>query len=92
MEDEKLLAVLPILRREYNAAVGKHPTFAMSLPEGVSLIAEELGELAREINDELANNRKGLTGLKFKEKALTEAAHVAVTAIRLMQMVLEVER
>ena len=91
MEDERLLAVLPILSREYDAAVGKHPTFALSLPEAVALITEELGELAREINDELANNRKGLTGLKFREKAVTEAAHVAVTAIRLMQK-LEVDR
>jgi len=80
MEDEKLLAVLPILRREYDAAVAKHPTFAMSHAEAVSLIAEELGELARELNDAW----DCVPGAQ--ERAFVEAAHVAVAAIRTMQM------
>lgn len=45
-------AALQIVRLEYDNAVTKHPEF----PNGqgaISIIAEELGELAKEVNDNL---------------------------------------
>lgn len=86
MNDEKLMDVLPILMQEYSNALRKHPAFARTRQEVVSIIAEELGELAKEINDEAENNRIGLTRRCFNERAMIEAAHVAVTAIRTMQI------
>ena len=80
LDNEKLMSVLPILRREYDAAVAKHPSFPGNAPEAVCLITEELGELAQEINDIF----ECVPGAQ--ERALIEAAHVAVTAIRTMEM------
>lgn len=77
LDNENLMEVLPILRMEYDKAVTKHPKF----PHGqgaISIIAEELGELAKEMND------GRLIG--WRKRALIEAAHVAVTAIRTMEM------
>lgn len=78
-EDEKLMQALKIVRREYDKAVQKHPEF----PAGagaVCIIAEELGELAKEYNDS--------TICHYPDRAITEAAHVAVTAIRTIQMLM----
>ena len=69
--------VLKVLRREYAAAREKHPIFAGSLYQAVSIVAEEAGELAQAVND-------GDT-----REALREAAHVAVVAIRTMEMMME---
>ena len=69
--------VLKVLRREYAAAREKHPIFAGSLYQAVSIVAEEAGELAQSVND-------GDT-----REALREAAHVAVVAIRTMEMMME---
>ena len=80
-DDKKLMEVLPILRREYDKAVAKHPVFARNSAEAACLIAEELGELAKEINDKAANG-------EWRDRALIEAAHVAVTAIRTIQMLI----
>lgn len=77
-EDEKLMQALKIVRLEYDKAVQKHPEF----PAGagaVCIIAEELGELAKEIND-----RHKVPD--WRDRAITEASHVAVTAIRTMEM------
>lgn len=71
--------VLKLLRREYEAAKEQHPLFAGSLYQAVSIVAEEVGELAQAVND---GDRKA---------ALTEAAHVAVVAIRAVEMLMEEE-
>lgn len=80
-DDKKLMEVLPILRREYDKAVAKHQQFARNSTDAVCVIAEELGELAKEVNDKAANG-------EWRKLALTEAAHVAVTAIRTIQMLM----
>lgn len=71
--------VLKLLRREYEAAKERHPLFAGSLYQAVSIVTEEAGELAQAVND---GNRR---------EALREAAHVAVVAIRTMEMLMEEE-
>ena len=86
MEDGKLLRIIPILLEEYGKARRKHPGFTETVTNAVCLIAEELGELAREINDENSRNRDGITLSGWRKKAQIEAAHVAVTAIRTMIM------
>ena len=55
-------------------AKAKHPIFPSNPSEGLSIITEELGELAEAINDNQSVER-------MKE----EAAHVAVTAIRFLE-------
>jgi NTP pyrophosphatase (non-canonical NTP hydrolase) len=55
-------------------AKAKHPIFPSNPSEGLSIIAEELGELAEAIND-------GDSIDHLRE----EAAHVAVTAIRFIE-------
>ena len=80
-EDENLMQALKIVRREYDKAVKKHPHFARNSTEAVCVIAEELGELAKEVNDKAANG-------EWRKRAITEAAHVAVTAIRTIQMLM----
>ena len=77
LDDEMMMEILPLLRREYDKAVQKHPEFTRIGANAVCIIAEELGELAKEIND-------GAPGCK--QRAIIEAAHVAVTAIRTMEM------
>ena len=64
------------LRLEYMRAIHKHPRFPVKPEEAITIITEELGELARETNDKE-------TG--WQKRAYVEAAHVAVTAIRTMQ-------
>lgn len=71
--------ILPVLRREYELAVEKHPEFAWNHMRAVSIITEELGELAKELNDYYISPGA-------EDRAMIEAAHVAVTAIRTMQM------
>lgn len=80
LDDKMMMEVLPILRREFDAALAKHPEFPGYPEEAVSIILEELGELAKELND----RKEG-----WNERALNEAAHVAVTAIRTMTMFTE---
>ena len=55
-------------------AKAKHPIFPSYPADGLSIITEELGELAEAINDQQGVER-------MKE----EAAHVAVTAIRFIE-------
>ena len=85
--------VLKILFDEYDEAVKKHPNFAVHGAHAVSLILEELGELAKEGNDEIEHrdmDNPDLGALAWRqERAIREAAHVAVTAIRTMQMLME---
>ena len=52
----------------------KHPIFPSNPSEGLSIITEEIGELAEAIND-----------METKERLKEEAAHVAVTAIRFIE-------
>lgn len=79
IEDEKFLDVLRILRKEYINAVAEHPIFAGSDSQAVCIITEEVGELAKAVNE------------GNKEEEITEAAHAAVTAIRMMEMLLDKE-
>ena len=83
--------ILKILIDEYAAAVKKHPKFAVHGAHAVSLILEELGELAKEGNDEIERNDKEFPDAAAWrwERAIREAAHVAVTAIRTMEMLKE---
>ena len=73
-----------ILSDEYRWAVEKHPQFPNapnSFPcDAICLIAEEFGELAKEVND---------LGDGWRRRALVEAAHVAVTAVRTMEFLLD---
>ena len=84
LDDEKLLKVLPMLRQEYAKACEKHPEFGNFYTDAVSIITEELGELAKEINEGSFEFVPG-----WRDRAITEAAHVAVTAIRMMQKLME---
>ena len=56
-------------------AKAKHPEFPDNPAEAISIITEELGELAEAINDK-----------QSKERMSEEAAHVAVAAIRFLEM------
>lgn len=56
-------------------AKSKHPIFPSNPSDGHCIISEELGELAEAIND-----KQGIERMK------EEAAHVAVTAIRFLEM------
>ena len=78
-------AIMKIVAEQYDAAVKKHPEFP-SGQAAASIIAEELGELARELNDAWAC----IPGAQ--ERAVIEAAHVAVTAIRTMGMLTGTEK
>ena len=76
-----------IVTDEYRYAVQKHPNFVCDITvfysDAVSVIAEELGELAKEINSDATENPG------WRTDAIVEAAHVAVTAIRTIEMLLE---
>lgn len=76
-----------VLRRVLNEkfyAEKKHPCFCNDLAHGVSIIVEEIGEMAQAVNDMLAASNKA-EAEKHRPAAVTEAAHVAVTALRLME-------
>lgn len=66
------VAAVSFVGKEY--AKAKHPVFPANPAEGLSIITEEVGELAEAINDQHGKAR-------MKE----EAAHVAVTAIRFIE-------
>lgn len=65
---------LEIVALELGRAKAKHPDFPYLYSDRLSIIAEELGELAAAINDE-----------ENKDRQIEEAAHVAVTAIRFIE-------
>lgn len=65
---------LEIVALELGWAKQKHPEFPHVETDGVSIILEELGELAMAINDSSDSFHK-----------IVEAAHVAVTAIRFIE-------
>lgn len=67
-------AALEIVALELGRAKAKHPEFPQWNSDRLSIIAEELGELAAAINDE-----------ENKDRQVEEAAHVAVTAIRFIE-------
>lgn len=71
MNTEK--TALEIVALELGKAKGKHPYFPDGA-EGLSIISEELGELAAALNDG-----------ESKERIIEEAAHVAATAIRMIE-------
>ena len=84
--------VRKIIVEEYRRAVSKHPKFAFSPAHAVGLITEELGELAQEINNAILDVRDGKRDPLWRDKAIIEAAHVVVTAIRTMDMLAEDEK
>jgi NTP pyrophosphatase (non-canonical NTP hydrolase) len=69
------VAAVSFVGKEYAKAKAKHPEFPENLAEAHCIISEELGELAEAINDKQDN-----------ERMREEAAHVAVTAIRFLEM------
>ena len=78
LDDEKLMTVLPVLRLEHMRAKAKHPRFPADPAAALAIVTEEMLELARAVND-------GEPRSRVRE----EAAHVAVTAIRLLEEVQE---
>lgn len=78
---ELALGYLPEIKQvhfvisELIKAKEKHPEFPDNPAEALSIITEELGELAEAINDK-----------QSKERMREEAAHVAVAAIRFINM------
>lgn len=63
------------IEHQYDRALLKHPeAWSESMEECLPIIIQELGELAAEVND---GNEYG---------AMEEAAHVAVTCIRFIEM------
>ena len=72
--DERVRGMIHSL---YYQAEKKHPEYANSPEQGVCVIAEEFGELAREILEK---------GDGWESRSFIEAGHVAVTAIRMMEM------
>lgn len=75
--ENKNNTALEIVALELGKAKAKHPDFPYLYSERLSIMMEELGELAAAINDE-----------EKKERIVEEAAHVAVTAIRFIENVL----
>ena len=76
MKNEKGLhdKTIEILGTQLANAEVKHPVFCKSNEHAVTIITEELGELAQAVLDE-----------ESKELLIEEAAHVAVTAIRFIE-------
>lgn len=74
MMDERVRGMIHSL---YYQAERKHPEFANSPEHGVCVIGEEFGEMAKEILEK----KDG-----WETRTLSEAGHVAVTAIRMMEM------
>lgn len=78
-------SVLKVLTEEFTYAVTKHPVFP-SVTAGLSVIVEEVGELS-----ECLNKLRGLHGVHngnerpYLEGSIIEAAHIAVTALRMLQ-------
>jgi NTP pyrophosphatase (non-canonical NTP hydrolase) len=73
MNDKEHIA-LELVAIELGKAKAKHPEFPDNPAEALSIITEEVGELAEAINDK-----------QSKERMREEAAHVAVTAIRFIE-------
>ena len=69
------VAAASFVGKEYAKAKSKHPEFPDNPAEALCIITEEVGELAEAIND-------GDSVDHLRE----EAAHVAVTAIRFLEM------
>lgn len=63
-----------LLQLAIRYAKSKHPEFPTDPEAGFGIIAEEMLELCRAINDEESNDRM-----------IEEALHVAVTAIRFVE-------
>lgn len=78
LDDEKLMLVLPLLRLEYDKARAKHPVFPREPAKALAIVTEEVLELARAVNDN-----------ESAKRVREEAAHVAVTALRLLAEVHE---
>lgn len=78
LDDEKLMLVLPLLRLEYDKARAKHPAFPHEPACALAIVTEEVLELTRAVNE-------GEGAKRVRE----EAAHVAVTALRLLAEVQE---
>ena len=71
---DKRMDVFSLLLIELEKAERKHPEYPAEPEKALSIIAEELGELAQSINDG-----------ESKQRLIEEAAHVAVTAFRFIE-------
>lgn len=80
IDTPKLLEALPLLREEFDKALIKHPNFPLNESEMAAVMMEELGEFAKEVNDRADG---------WRERARLEAIHVAVTAIRTVNALME---
>ena len=69
-----LASALLLVLDEHAKAQKKHPIFADDIRHGMNIVLEEALELLRAVNDG-----------KSVEDVRQEAAHVAVTAIRLIE-------
>ncbi len=78
-------AVLQRVLDEVAHAKEKHPEFAVSALHGASLVSEETGELAQAVNDIMSADGF-LAANRCLNKARAEAAHVAVTALRFLEV------
>lgn len=74
---DKYNAPIDVVTSELMKAIAKHPVFP-SNADGLAIIAEEMLELTRAVNDK-----------ECKERLIEEAAHVAVTAIRFIQTIVD---
>lgn len=68
-----------IFYKSFHSAYENHPEFAESPEQAICVITEEFGELAKEILEKKD---------EWEYRAIIEASHVAVTAIRLMEMMM----
>ena len=66
-------ATIEKIKEAVEHAREKHPTYAVISEQGVSIIAEEFGEMAQAVND------------NDKSKAKEEAFHVIATCIRFVE-------
>jgi hypothetical protein len=73
-DKEAAQAALEIVAIELGKAKGKHPEYPEQPAEALSIIVEEVGELAQAINEK-----------HIIMHQVEEAAHVAVTAIRFIE-------
>ncbi len=72
--DDKRKDVFSILLIEVEKAERKHPEYPADPAEALAIIAEEMLELTRAVNDG-----------EDKQRLIEEAAHVAVTAFRFIE-------
>ena len=82
--DEKMKEVFGLVLIELEKAKKKHPAFPYAYNSQCSIIGEEYGKVCKAVND-FMSCVEGAT----RENILLEAAHVAVTSIRMIEQLIE---